>query len=276
MPLFAAAVLSSTGPRPDNQDSAVAGPGLVAVADGVGGNVGGAVASSLVASWLAPLDCAPPGTPVGGAALRLAVDGANRRIADTVALRPRLRTMATTLVAVLADGDGFTLAWIGDSRVYLLQGGRLTQVTRDQTLVQALVDGGDLTEAEAAVHPQRSVVYAALHGDPGDSAALQVHRLDARPGDRLLLCSDGLSDVLPAQQLAELLAAPEPPAAVARTLVSAALSARTPDNTTVVVADVLPDGDPAAPPRRAAAVTAGAAAHPPPEVSEALEALWPG
>jgi PPM family protein phosphatase len=271
VPAFDAVALSCTGPRPDNQDSALAGGQLVAVADGVGGNVGGAVASALVGNWLAPLALLPAATPGPAQALREVVAGANGRIAVAVDVHPRLRTMATTLVAVLADESGVTVAHIGDSRVYLLRDGRLTQVTRDQTLVQALLDAGDITPAQAAVHPQRSVVYAALSGDPRNLDSLEITPVDARPGDRLLLCSDGLSDVVPAARLEELLAGTERPEVVARTLVTSALEAATPDNVTVVVADVVQEQ--ASPGRHA--VTAGAAAQPQPEVTEGLEALWP-
>ena len=268
---FEAAVLSCTGPRPDNQDSALAGSRLVAVADGVGGNVGGAVASALVANWLAPLGFASSEVPPGVSGLHEVVAGANARIAAAVAVRPRLNTMATTLVAIRADEWGLSLAHIGDSRVYLLRAGRLAQVTRDQTLVQALLDGGDITAAEAAVHPQRSVVYAALHGDPTNLDNLQLTQVDARAGDRLLLCSDGLSDVVHAVELQRLLAAPERPAVVVHSLVTAALAAATHDNVTVVVADVVQEQASPAP----HLITVGAAAQPQPEVTEALEALWP-
>ena len=268
---FDSAVVSCTGPRPDNQDSALAGSRLVAVADGVGGNVGGAVASALVANWLAPLAFLPSTAQSGGSLLREVIAGANARIATAVEARPRLKTMATTLVAVLAVESGAVLAHIGDSRVYLLREGRLTQLTRDQTLVQALVDAGDITPAEAAVHPQRSVVYAALHGDPGGLEALHVTPVDARPADRLMLCSDGLSDVVPAGQLERLLADPGPPEAVAGRLATAALEAATHDNVTVVLADVICERAPG----QRHLVTAGAAAQPQHEVTEALEALWP-
>jgi PPM family protein phosphatase len=269
---FDAAAHSSPGPRPENQDSAVAGPRVIALADGVGGNVGGSVASALVTSWLAPLDRLSLAAPPGPARLRQVIGGANIRLAAAIDVRSRLSGMATTLVAVLADEAGLTVAHIGDSRVYALRDGHLSQLTTDQTLVQTLLDGGYITAAEAAVHPQRSVVFAALQGGPADAAQLQVSSLSARPGDRVLLCSDGLSNVLPADDLRRLLGADENPTRVARNLVDAAVEAAASDNVTVVVADVI-EGRHARP---VGPVTAGAAAQPPAEVAEALEALWPG
>jgi protein phosphatase len=268
---FDAAVHSSAGPRPENQDSALAGCRLVALADGVGGNVGGAIASALVTSWLAPLDGAALGLRPGPSGLRQVVAGANARLAATVDTRPWLRTMATTLVTVLADEMGLSLAYIGDSRVYLLREDRLVQVTADQTFVQTLVDRGYITPAEAAVHPQRSWVYAALQGEPADVDQLQIRPLEARAGDRLLLCSDGLSDVVPSGRLEHVLAESAHPTSAANRLVEEALEAAASDNVTVVVADVI-EGPSS---HRVGPVTVGAAAHPAAEVLQALEALWP-
>jgi serine/threonine protein phosphatase PrpC len=265
-----AAAVSHTGPRPDNQDSACAGPLLIAIADGVGGNVGGAVASSLVATWMAPLagwsgaDGAPDPVRV--------VASANERIRAAYTVRPRLRTMATTLTAIRADADGVHLLHIGDSRGYVLREGLLHQVSTDHTLVQALIDAGSLTPAEAKVHPQRSAVYAAMHGADDDVAALDVIRLDVRPGDRLMVCSDGLSDVLAPERIADLLAAGGTPTETARALRDAALLSPV-DNTTVVVADVHEETPEL---RRVPPTTVGAARELREETAEALEALWPG
>ena len=264
------AAVSTRGPRPDNQDSAVAGPLLIAIADGVGGNVGGAVASSLVANWLAPL--ASGSTGEGADDPVRVVASANERIRAAYTERPRLRTMATTLTAVHSDADGLALLHIGDSRGYVLAGGQLTQVSTDHTLVQALIDAGSLTPAQARVHPQRSAVYAALHGADDDVAAVDVLRLDARAGDRLMVCSDGLSDVVPPDVIRELLA-PGTPAEAAARLRDAALAGPPTDNITVVVADVresAPGNDPVR------LLTVGAATELREETAEALEAVWPG
>jgi PPM family protein phosphatase len=265
------AAVSTRGPRPDNQDSAVAGPLMIAIADGVGGNVGGAVASSLVVNWLAPL-ASGSAVPEAEDPVRV-VASANERIRAAYTERPRLRTMATTLTALHVDADGVALLHIGDSRGYLLAGGELTQVSTDHTLVQALIDAGSLTPAEARVHPQRSAVYAAMHGADDDVAALDVIRLDARPGDRLMVCSDGLSDVVPADLLRDLLSSSGTPAQAAVALRDAALAGPPTDNITVVVADVR-EARPDEPPARLS--TVGAAGELREETAEALEAVWPG
>jgi serine/threonine protein phosphatase PrpC len=273
------AAVSTTGPRPDNQDSACAAPLLIAIADGVGGNVGGAVASSLVVNWLAPLGTGravapPPGT--GPSDLVRVVAGANDRIRAAYTERPRLRSMATTMTAVYADGVGLLLAHIGDSRGYQLRDGVLVQLSTDHTLVQAMIDAGDLTVEEARVHPQRSAVYAALHGGDDDLAGLDLLRLDARPGDRLMVCSDGLSDVVRPDRIGQLLAGAATPAEAAAALRDAALAGPPTDNITVVVADVR-EADPAEPGAAGRKpVTVGAAVDFREETAEALEALWPG
>lgn len=266
-----AAGRSHTGPRPDNQDSGLAGPALVAVADGVGGNVGGAVASSLVVSWLAPLALSLLADEPDGGLARV-VAGADERIAVAYGHRPRLRGMATTMTAIGVLEDRCVLAHIGDSRAYRLRDGALLQVTRDHTLIQALMDAGSITEEEALVHPQRSAVYAALHGSPEDLAGLEVSWLDVAVGDRLLVCSDGLSGALAPQTIADLLDEAEDPESAAVTLLAAALSAPAQDNVTVVVADVVAGGT--APAGRLR--TVGAAAHGRDETVEVLEAQWPG
>ena len=264
------AAVSTRGPRPDNQDSAVAGPLLIAIADGVGGNVGGAVASSLVINWLAPL--ASGSTGDGADDPVRVVASANERIRAAYTERPRLRTMATTLSALHVDEDGIALLHIGDSRAYHLADGALAQVSTDHTLVQALIDAGSLTPAEAKVHPQRSAVYAALHGADDDVAALDVIRLDVRPGDRLMVCSDGLSDVVPPAVIERLLGSGSP-AQAAAALREAALAGPPTDNITVVVADVR-DGVPGETPPRM--LTVGAASELREETAAALEAVWPG
>ncbi|MEI4273740.1 protein phosphatase 2C domain-containing protein [Klenkia sp. LSe6-5] len=268
-----AAARSHTGPRPDNQDSGLVSPSLVAVADGVGGNVGGAVASSLVISWLAPLGRGlDPGQADGG--LAALVSAANERIRTAVGHRPRLEGMATTLCGIGVQADAAVLVHIGDSRAYRWRAPELVQLTRDHTLVQALIDAGSITEEEALVHPQRSAVYAALHGGTDDVEGLEVLSVDVAPGDRLLVCSDGLSGALAPQTLAELLATAENADQAAATLLGAALAAPATDNVTVVVADVLDDMVDGIPPTRFR--TVGAASGARDETVEVLEGLWPG
>jgi protein phosphatase len=245
--------------------------------------VGGAVASSLVVNWLAPMGIGlgPGGgrsrRPVpgfGASDLVRVVAGANERIRAAYTERPRLRSMATTMTAVYADGEGLLLAHIGDSRGYQLCHGELLQVTTDHTLVQAMIDAGELTPEQARVHPQRSAVYAALHGGGDDDlAGLDLVRLEARVGDRLMVCSDGLSDVVRPDRIRELLHAAATPAEAAAALRDEALAGPPTDNITVVVGDVRDDrpGDATAMP-----CTVGAAVDFREETADALEALWPG
>ncbi|MGY1810881.1 PP2C family protein-serine/threonine phosphatase [Blastococcus sp. SYSU D00669] len=227
---------STAGPRPDNQDAGLAGPRLVAVADGVGGSVGGATAAALVVDRLRRVaELAGPAAPdlVG------AVDAANDDLAAAVARQPSLTGMATTLTAAALTPQGrLVVAHVGDGRAHLLRRGGLLRLTVDQTLVQSLLDAGTITEEQARRHPLRHVVLAALHGRPGEPASVVVSALPAEPGDRLLLCSDGLSGAVPPAELRALLADSPTPAVAVRRLLDAALAAGTEDNVTAVVADV--------------------------------------
>ncbi|MGI5328117.1 PP2C family protein-serine/threonine phosphatase [Actinomadura nitritigenes] len=223
--------------RRRNEDSALAGPSLLAVADGMGGHPHGDVASAAAVTALteppAPGDTAP-GDPA--AALAAAVSRAAARLEEMAAADPELREMGTTLTALAWDGAGFDVAHIGDSRAYLLRGGDLFQITRDHTMVQTLVDGGRLTPDQAANHPHASTLLRALQ--PGGDQHPDLFRQDAAPGDRYLLCSDGLSGFVPAGAIRDALTgAARPEDAVAR-LIALADAAGGPDNITCVVADV--------------------------------------
>jgi protein phosphatase len=231
------AVRSDTGlVRPNNEDSVFASPRLVAVADGVGGHAAGEVASRTVVDVLAHLEKSRLTSPLPDA-LAAAVAEGNARIGFVAGCRPQLTGMSTTVTAIAVDDDAITVANVGDSRAYLLREGALTQLTRDDSLVQALVDSGQLDPADARFHPQRSVVLAALDGDPARTAVPARH--PARVGDRLLVCSDGLSDLVDDDALAEALALPSREAAADR-LVELALAAGGRDNVSVIVADVVP------------------------------------
>jgi protein phosphatase len=152
--------------------------------------------------------------------------------------------MATTLSAVVTPGDGtITVVHIGDSRAYLWRAGQLHRLTRDHTLVQELVDDGQISPAEAMVHPMRSLLIAALAGRPDDLDSLEVSRFAVEPGDRLLVCSDGLTGVVPDETLARLLGG-APGAEVAMLLQDAALAAPASDNVTAVVGIVDPTFEP--------------------------------
>jgi protein phosphatase len=225
-----AAGVSIAGPRPDNQDAALASSRLLAVADGVGGNVGGAVASTLALEALAQ---------VGPTDLVAGVAAASTRLGAAAAGAPELEGMATTLTAVALVDAHLVLGHVGDCRAYLLRDGDLRQLTHDQTVVQSLVDAGVISEEQARTHPLRSVVLGALHGVDDDLSHLDLARVPARPGDRVLVCSDGLSGVVRADLLARVLSEEPRPEAAARRLVRDALVAGTQDNVTAVVADVL-------------------------------------
>jgi PPM family protein phosphatase len=241
--------------RHNNQDSMYAGPRLIAVADGVGGAAGGEVASRLTITALIPLDSEPVDDPE--IALRRAAADADVSIRETVAGDPTLSGMSTTLTAILATGDQLVLAHIGDSRAYRLRGGVLSQLTRDHTLVQSLIDEGQITEEEALTHPRRSWIMRALDGR--GQPDLDLSAIDVEPGDRYLVCSDGLSSYVSEADITAGLAGDEPQLAADR-LIDLALRAGGPDNVSCVVADPV-DGDLAEQPP----ILGGAIAEPIPE-----------
>jgi serine/threonine protein phosphatase PrpC len=224
--------------RDNNEDAAYAGRRLIAVADGVGGQPAGEVASDIMVRVLAGVEelaDRPGGDPA--AALRDAVVRANQQIREVVRANRGNNGMATTVTAVALDGDRLCIVHVGDSRGYLLRDGELWQVTRDDTYVQELVDGGYLTAAQARRHPQRSLITNAVQG--GDLRPATV-TLPGRAGDRLLLCSDGLSDVVPDETIAATLLTYGDPVDCAAQLIKEAHRAGAPDNVTVVVADLAP------------------------------------
>jgi PPM family protein phosphatase len=223
--------------RHNNQDSMYAGPHLVAVADGVGGAAGGEVASRLTITALIALDTDTINDPA--TALRAAAESADTSIRDTVANDGGLAGMSTTLTAMLATDDQLMLAHIGDSRAYLLRGGTLSQLTHDHTLVQSLIDEGQITEEEALTHPRRSWILRALDGR--GQLDLDLTPIDVEPGDRYLVCSDGLSSYVSEDDIAAGLAGDDPQIAADR-LTDLALRAGGPDNITCVVADPV-DGE---------------------------------
>lgn len=220
--------------RQTNQDAFYAGPRLLALADGVGGHVGGECAATLAVSALIGLDRAEPDDDLLGA-LRTAVDAGNAAIAMAVAERPELHGMASTLTAMLFAGSRMGLAHVGDSRAYLLRDHELRQLTTDDTFVRPLIDAGELTPAQARTHPMRSVL---LHSLSGRELEPSLRMVCPYPGDRYLLCSDGLSDVVDDAAIAQTLAVPDRDTA-ADELVELALAGGGPDNITVVLADVV-------------------------------------
>ena len=227
--------------RDGNEDSGYAGPRLIAVADGMGGHAAGEVASSVAIASLAHLDdYAATGDPLER--LAEAVRGANAHLRNMVAGDPELGGMGTTLTALLSDGSRFGLVHIGDSRGYLLRDGVLQQITRDHTFVQTLVDDGRITEADADHHPQRSLILRALDGRDEVEPDLSIR--EARLGDRYLICSDGLSNVVSEETMSETMAAATTPEQAVEELVDLALRGGGPDNITAIVADVVDDQTP--------------------------------
>jgi PPM family protein phosphatase len=221
--------------RQNNQDAVYAGPRLLALADGMGGHAAGEVASSLVIAALAPLDEDDPGDDLL-AELRDATVQGNAAITRHVADAPDLEGMGTTLTAILFAGNRLGLVHVGDSRAYQLRDGMLTQITKDDTFVQSLIDEGRITEEEAHTHPQRSLLLRAITGQDVDPS-LTIR--EARAGDRYLLCSDGLSSVVSDETLAETLQAFRDPRECADRMIELALRGGGPDNITCIVADVV-------------------------------------
>jgi protein phosphatase len=222
--------------REGNEDSAYAGPHLLALADGMGGHAAGEVASAVAISALMGLDDDVPGLDMLGA-LADAVAKANAQLHDMSAADASVEGMGTTLTAMLWSLPRVALCHIGDSRAYMLRDGELYQITRDHTLVQSLLDEGRISQDEAATHPQRSLILRALDSRTGAEPDLSLR--EALPGDRYLLCSDGLSDVVTEETLHRtLLAIHDPDEAVVQ-LVELANRAGGPDNITCIVADVL-------------------------------------
>ena len=243
--------------REGNEDSAYAGPRLLAVADGMGGHAAGEVASAVAIGTLADLDDDMPPSELE-IALSTAVAHANQILHDMVSADPSIGGMGTTLTAMLWSGGKVALCHIGDSRAYVLSGGHLQQITHDHTLVQSLVDDGRISPDEAATHPQRSLLLRALDGTSEAEPDLSI--LEAHAGDRYLLCSDGLSGVVSEETLHRTLATvPDPDDAVLQ-LVELAIRGGGPDNITCIVADVVDTATaPRAPGR--SSVLAGAASN---------------
>ena len=223
--------------RQSNQDAVYAGPRLLALADGMGGHAAGEVASSLVISALAPLDEDDPGEDLLKELREATVEG-NAAITRHVADSPDLEGMGTTLTAILFAGNKLGLVHIGDSRAYQLRDGVLTQITKDDTFVQSLIDEGRITEEEAVNHPQRSLLLRALTGQEVDPS-LSLTIREVRAGDRYLLCSDGLSGVVSDETLEETLKAYPDPRECADRMIELALRGGGPDNITCIVADVV-------------------------------------
>ncbi len=283
MVAYASAIGSHVGMvRSNNQDSGYAGHRLFLVADGMGGHAGGDVASALATQAMArvdaPLEPAPgqdpassetsPSTgpspaaladPAAAAALlRTQLQQTNRMLRATVGDRPELSGMGTTFSGFLTVGNRLALAHIGDSRLYLLRGEKMTQITKDHTFVQRLVDSGRITEEEAKTHPRRSVLMRVL-GDVESQPDIDTAVLDTLPGDVWLLCSDGLCGYVEEADIERILLRRTSLQGAVDALIDKSLSLGAPDNVTVVLVETTTDQ--AAGGEQPAPRFAGSAAH---------------
>jgi protein phosphatase/serine/threonine-protein phosphatase Stp1 len=226
--------------RTRNEDNFVNRPdlGIWAVTDGAGGHQAGDVAARVVAEALSEV----PGG-LGAAELlaevRLRIIHAHNSIRAEAARRGGHAVLATTVVALLAHRTHYACLWAGDSRAYLLRGGRLSQVSHDHSLVQELVDAGAISPKDALTHPRANVITRAVGAD---FATLELDKITdrLRQGDRFLLCSDGVSKSVPESEIADLLGAADQ-ASPAERLIAAALDRNADDNITAVTIEILPD-----------------------------------
>jgi len=223
--------------RSNNEDAGYAGAYLLLVADGVGGAAAGEVASASTAYVTSSVSMISEDDPL--AVLAQAIDFCHVHLRDGVAAAPERDGMSTTLTAVLGNGERFGLAHIGDSRGYLLRDGALRQITKDHSLLQMLLDSGELAAEDAADFPYRSVIARSInHVEPPEP---DLVLLDLQPGDRVLLASDGLSDLVPEKSIATAVARADLERAVEE-LVDLALAAGGRDNITCVLGEVV-EGD---------------------------------
>ena len=223
--------------RSNNQDSGYAGYALFVVADGMGGHAGGDVASAIATKRIMEADRLYLSAQDAEFALQAALIAANSQLAETVFEHTELTGMGTTVSALVVLDDQVAIAHIGDSRIYLLRDGELSQITTDHTFVQRLVDSGRITEAEAMVHPRRSVLMRVL-GDVEASPEIDTSILVTLAGDRWLICSDGLSGVVSNTGIGNALRSPIDAQGVADRLVKESLDGGAPDNVTIVVVDI--------------------------------------
>ncbi len=228
--------------RTNNEDSFVSRPevGLWMVADGAGGHEHGEMASAMLAGALQQTDGLAGSTLI--AEIRSCVSRTHQELrgrADAEAgLSGNQVIIASTIAVFLASGPHFACLWAGDSRIYLLRQGQLTRLTRDHSLVQTLVDDGTISEAEAERHPHANIITRAIGADGPEPELDKVTDL-AQPGDRFLLCSDGLNKALDEHLIGRLIATDDP----ARRLIDAALEYGVRDNVTAIVVEYEPDGD---------------------------------
>lgn len=218
--------------RDHNEDSLIVTPPLFAVADGMGGHAAGEVASEIAVNILA---ARAPEYP-DGEVLAQAVMAANQEVINASHDGRGREGMGTTLTAAMLENERLVIAQVGDSRAYLLHHGKLQQLTRDHSLMADMIEAGQLTPEEARVHPQRSVITRALGSDP--HLRPDIYEINVETGDRLLVCSDGLSSMLRDQNIEQVLSRITDPQRCASQLVNEAIAAGGHDNVTVIVVDV--------------------------------------
>lgn len=231
--------LTSFGSRTDigclrdhNEDSLVVTPPLFAVADGMGGHAAGEVASEIAVRVLSEQAPEHP----DGVALARAVEEANRAVIQAAHEGLGRQGMGTTMTAAMLEGERLVIAQVGDSRAYLLHQGKLQQLTRDHSLMADMIEAGQLTPEEARTHPQRSVITRALGSDV--HLHPDIYEINVETGDRLLICSDGLSGMVLDDEIERILCRVQDPQRCASQLVNEAIAAGGHDNVTVIVVDV--------------------------------------
>lgn len=228
--------------RASNQDSGSVGRHLYVVADGMGGHAGGDVASAIAVQHLYALDHPYDSVEAAREELFRSILSAGEELTQAVVEHPELTGMGTTVSAMIRVKSSMVIGHIGDSRIYRLRGGVLEQITADHTFVQRLVDSGRITAEEAAVHPRRSVLMRVL-GDVDADPDIDTHVIDTQPGDKWLLCSDGLSGYVSERDIAETLLTVDDPELACHKLITQSLSEGAPDNVTVVIVRIDEDRD---------------------------------
>ena len=227
--------------RASNQDSGYSGVNLYVVADGMGGHAGGDIASALATQLVAKVDDVYPDSDQAIDSLLTAMREANKNLSATVDKFGYLAGMGTTMDAVLFTGGIANIAHIGDSRVYLMRDSKMLQITKDHTFVQQLIDSGKITEEEALYHLRRNVILRVL-GDTSEEPEFDIHQLEVLPGDRLLLCSDGLCGVVPSSLIEENMKVANLEEAI-ELLVDEAKEYGAPDNVTVLLLEIKDEAD---------------------------------
>ena len=227
--------------RASNQDSGYAGYRMFFVADGMGGHAGGDIASAITAQRMAQMDAQYATPDDAGASILARMLETNELLTQTVSNHEELTGMGTTFSGVIFVEDQAVIAHIGDSRVYFCRDGKTVQVTIDHTFVQRLVELGRITEEEALVHPRRNVLLRVI-GDTNEPPQLDFQVLTTKPGDRWMMCSDGLNGYVSDSIIHMNLSSEQTPDEVVEVLIGEALMAGAPDNVTVVLVDVVPAG----------------------------------